>query len=914
MSEYLSSKKTEEVYEIMEESLDGLPDVQELHKEVMRNYVVESTQVSSLLKGQSIKDVILNKCYIPLTVSVEKRSARTHSMRKTSDLERVISQEFGADTEGGKLLLCGGPGMGKTTAVEQLIWNWASGIHLQRYTFIMRLCSKVLRGPEQSLQSMLLSMHSHISAEHLEIILKTPRTLLLVFDDVQSLLSNPPESDKLVCDPDQPAGGTVLVHSLLEGTLLPGVTLLLTSREDLESDSVRLAHLMGFSSSQRKAYFQCFFEGKNKGKQILHRCEQAVGVNEICASPGLCWTLCCVCKGRLQHERCVPETLSELYCMIMHTLLQEHKVNVETAKELVYGLGKLSEECTSDTFTHSDIIKCGLRPFLGSQILSAILRVDVDDVTSPDATFSFMSPTLRDFLKAVFFYLDQDDTRSLENPMEIHNYHFFLAGLSDPMQRKLLETCIGHLSSSRLSEFHSWLMRTVAEVLPEIDKTSHWHVLRILHHTLSPTLIRESVGSCKWRLIGYGDMQDADCAAMAFVVRCLGELQELNLYNSSLTEKQAEKLMTVFRLAESINLSQSKMGTGVIRHVARALKDGRVTNIDLKNCYVGDKAIKILCSSITHSRLHRLDLRGCGVTRESSEAIAEMLSCSKLRDLSLGANDLKDDGLIRLIGALGTSTCMLQTLSLDPCQLTGSCLSALSSALTSSLSELRNLVLIDNSLVDDTLEHLSQALQSGRCKLDTLSLYSCELTGSCGPALAAALRSEHCCLTDLDLSVNEFDESCALLICDALKSPNCSLEKLCMAACELTGPVFSALGSVLVCEASRLKELSIGVNRVGDAAVKHILKALKHPHCRLQHLDLEMVDLTDACLDELCEAVTACSSLTSLILKNNSLTDSSVPRLVKLVQERPVLELNVQYNDFSEDVFELMDDYKTIRY
>ncbi|KAM9475995.1 NACHT, LRR and PYD domains-containing protein 3-like [Clarias gariepinus] len=899
----------------MEESLDGLSDVQELHKEVMRNYVVESTQVSSLLKGQSIKDVILNKCYIPLTVSVEKRSARTHSMRKTSDLERVISQAFGADTEGGKLLLCGGPGMGKTTAVEQLIWNWASGIHLQRYTFIMRLCSKVLRGPEQSLQSMLLSTHPHISAEHLEIILKTPRTLLLVFDDVQSLLSNPPESDKLVCDPDQPAGGTVLVHSLLEGTLLPGVSLLLTSREDLESDSVRLAHLMGFSSSQRKAYFQHFFEGKNKGKQILHRCEQAVGVNEICASPGLCWTLCCVCKGRLQHERCVPETLSELYCMIMHTLLQEHKVNVETAKELVYGLGKLSEECTSDTFTHSDIIKCGLRPFLGSQILSAILRVDADDVTSPDATFSFMSPTLRDFLKAVFFYLDQDDTRSLENPMEIHNYHFFLAGLSDPMQRKLLETCIGHLSSSRLSEFHSWLMRTVAEVLPEIDKTSHWHVLRILHHTLSPTLIRESVGSCKWRLIGYGDMQDADCAAMAFVVRCLGELQELNLYNSSLTEEQAEKLMTVFRLAESINLSQSKMGIGVIRHVARALKDGRVTNIDLKHCKLGDQAITILCSSITHSRLHRLDLWDCGVTLESSQAIAEMLSRSNLRDLNLGANDLNDEGLIRLVAALETtSTCTLQTLGLDLCPLTGSCLSALSSGLTSSLSELRNLVLRRNSLGDDTLEHLSQALRSGRCKLNTLSLYSCELTGSCGPALAAALQSEHCCLTDLDLSVNEFDESCALLICDALKSPNCSLEKLCMAACELTGPVFSALGSVLVCEASRLKELSIGINRVGDAAVKHILKALKHAHCRLQHLDLEMVDLTDACLDELCEAVTACSSLTSLILKNNSLTDSSVPRLVKLVQERPVLELNVQYNDFSEDVFELMDDYKTIQY
>lgn len=54
---------------------------------------------------------------------------------------------------------------------------------------------------------------------------------------------------------------------------------------------------------------------------------------------------------------------------------------------------------------------------------------------------------------------------------------------------------------------------------------------------------------------------------------------------------------------------------------------------------------------------------------------------------------------------------------------------------------------------------------------------------------------------------------------------------------------------------------------------------------------LEMEDLTDACVDALCEAVMACGSLTSLILKNNNLTDVSVPRLVKLVRDRPVLEL-----------------------
>lgn len=491
-----------------------------------------------------MKDVILNKCYVPLSISIDKAW--------TLDLESVISQKFGEGTEGTKLLLCGEQGMGKTMAVERLVWDWASGTQLQHFTFILRLCSGVLCGPKQSLQSMLLSTYSHISAEHLEIILKTHHTILLVLDDAQDLLSNSPETGKLVRDIHQPAEGAVLVHSLLEGFLLPGVSLLLMSREAFELESVCFTHLVGFSSSQRKAFFQRFFEDKDKVEQILHCCEQAVGLWELCVCPGFCWTLCCVCKERLDHQNGVPETLSELYCGITHTLLQEHKVSVETAKELICGLGKLAEQSASVISTRSDIIRCGLKSFLGSQILSAVLCINANDAVSPDATFSFMSTIFKDFVRAASFYLDHDDGRILETPMELNNSHFFLAGLSDPVQKKLLETSVGLLNSDRLSEFRRWLMSTVAEVLPGMNKTNHWRILRIPHHTLSPTLVRESVGSCKWRMVSYDGVQEADCAALAFVVRCLGELQHLNLYMSSLTEEQAEKLVSVFRLAKII--------------------------------------------------------------------------------------------------------------------------------------------------------------------------------------------------------------------------------------------------------------------------------------------------------------------------------------------------------------------------
>ncbi|KAI7797928.1 putative NACHT [Triplophysa rosa] len=49
------------------------------------------------------------------------------------------------------------------------------------------------------------------------------------------------------------------------------------------------------------------------------------------------------------------------------------------------------------------------------------------------------------------------------------------------------------------------------------------------------------------------------------------------------------------------------------------------------------------------------------------------------------------------------------------------------------------------------------------------------------------------------------------------------------------------------------------------------------------------MSLTDACVDELCESVTASCTLSSLILKNNSQTDASIPRLIKLMQDCPIM-------------------------
>ncbi|XP_043103023.1 NACHT, LRR and PYD domains-containing protein 12 isoform X2 [Puntigrus tetrazona] len=773
-------------------------DVQQVHKEALRNTVLSSTLPSSLLGGQPVSEVIQRGHYTPLSASAYKVISGFVKRGDREALEDVISQEFSPGSEGRRLVLYGDAGMGKTTAVEKIMWDWTSGTRLQHYTLLMRIPVRelaALGGKAESLRSMLGRMHTHISTETLAGALQRPQSLLLALDgleQLQHLPCTPSSSPSLVCDVQQEATGSVLLYSLLHGSLLAEASMLITSRKPFEPLSC--FEVVGFSQTQRRTFFRCFFGDEGQAERLYRQCEQSLGVYEQCFHPAFCWTLCNVLQTQSESKNAPPETLTHLLGVITHMLLQKQKMHAEQSRVLVSCLGQL----TSLVCSNSDVTSCGLRSFLHHPVLSAFLRIN-GDATSPDSTFSFLSPVMHEFLSAASFYLDQSVQEISDKRSGL--YHTFLAGLSDSVQRKPIEDSVGKFNESRISAFSQWMVGNVSRVLPGIDATTHFGVFRLLHHARNSSLVKESILKAQWRLVSYSSMQEADCAALSYVVSCVGEMEHMNLYGAELTDEQVRRLIPALRLSKSIGLSQSRLGLPAITHLFTALAEGRTVTLDLSHAKLEKDWVKTVCHGLTLSTL------------------------------------------------------------------------------------------------------------------ESLNMSSCELTGSCCSSLAAALQSETCRLTELDLSVNDLGQSGAMQICDALMAPTCTLEILKMSRCELTEEVFRALGSVLTSGVSKLVSLSVAVNDVGDAGAKHILEALRHKHCKLQHLNLEMVSLTDACVEVLCQSVAACNTLSTLILKNNVMTDSSVPRLVKLMQGRPLMtELNLKYNDFSEDVIELMDTCPNIIY
>ncbi|XP_050973095.1 NACHT, LRR and PYD domains-containing protein 12 [Labeo rohita] len=873
-------------------------DVQQMHKETLRSSVLNSTLPNSLLGGQPVGKVIQRGHYTPLSVNAYDGDRARVNKADWEALEDVISREFPPGSEGRRLVLYGGVGMGKTTAVEKVIWDWTAGTRLQHYTLLMRVPVwelATLEAKAESLQSMLGRIYTHISTEILSDALRRPQSLLLVLDgleQLQHLLCTPSSSS--ICDVQEEATGSVLLHSLLHGSLLAEASMLITSREPVQS--LRCFEVVGFSQTQRRTFFQQFFSEGGQAERLFRQCEQVLGVYEQCFRPAFCWTLCNVFKTQLESKNTPPETLTHLLCIITHMLLQNQKMHAEQTRALLTSLGKLPDQS-------------GLGSFLHHPVLSAFLCIS-GDVASPDTTFSFLSPVMQEFLLAASFYLDQSVLEISDKRSDL--YYTFLAGLSDSVQCKPIEDYVGKFDESRMSVFSQWLVGHASRVLQDGDVTKHYCVFRLLQHARNSSLVKESISKSLLKAWCYRSMQEPDCAALSYVVSCVGEMEDMNLYRADLTSEQAEKLIPALRLSKSIGLSQSCLSLAAVTHLSTALADGRTVTLDLSHSRLEKESVKTLFHALSRSALESLNLCGCSLAPADCEALAQMLSGgSRLRVLSLRGTDVEDQGFIHLSSAL--ENCRLLEIDLSLCSLTAASIPALSSALNSGFSELRKLNLNQNTVTDDGMELISQVLTKGR--LNSLNVSDCELTGSCCSSLAAALQSENCRLSELNLSINELGQSGALQICEALMSPKCTLEILEMSRCELTEEVFRALRSVLTSGVSKLIRLSLGVNSVGDAGAKHIWEALRHKHCKLQYLDLDMVSLTDACVEDLCESVAASSTLSTLILKNNVMTDSSVPRLVKLMLDRPQMaELNLQYNDFSEDVFELMDTCQNIVY
>lgn len=864
--------------------------------------------MATLLGGDLPRNVVIHDKYVPVLAC------------KSKEQDVVISLEDAIQTalcEAKTALVIGPTGSGKTTTLEKLIGDSSHGHQLQRFSHVFYFTFSDINLLDSPLSCRAFLQQSRIPHSESPPITKDDN-VLFIFDELDKFCHYlDPSLNSLCSDQDQVTTVSCIIASLLHGSLMPGASILVASQATTNLKFLSGVHVevLGFLKPQQEAFFNKFFTDSVTAKKLLQHFQTTLGFYDLSKSPQFCWTVCSTYNFLNSSGTKLPMTITELFIHIFVHLME--KVSQKDKINAVKALGNMASCCAlgSQLNLQENIVEFRFPPdFPFNDFFHA-------DGESGKKMYSWRSQLMQEFILAVSFYLGFL-TDSVEEILKRHKNHTFLdifmSGFCEKINWQSLEAILGSSNSDKMSDFKNWLKNLCEETLPGFDEVGHCRCFHLLYQTQNKNMVKEFVTPSARLGRSYSNLRVQDYVMLNYVVTQLGEMEQLNLYMTrNLTDEIAAILTPTMEISRKLLLSNCSFENGAVSSVASALSKGNIQSLDLSDSHLNETQLKSLCTGLKTCKVETLKFSRAGLTATACEELVPVLTSatSQLTALDLLGNNIGDQGLKILCKGLRSHHNKVKELDLQFCDLTAASMEELSIALSSEHSQLLKINLSKIAIGDAGVQSLSKGLQNPFCKLENLMLSDCGLTEACCPLLAEALMTKHCPLIEIDLSVNELGNEGVLVLCNALKRPGCPIKNLRLERCEVTEEVFVVLASLLKSGAPPLKSLFVGLHKVGDQGVHHLWEALRHPSCELEELDVEMTNLTDACVEDMCAAIKASKTLKKLGLSNNLLTNVSVPALIKVMQDSPNMEeMNVQYNDFGEEMFELFETCRKIRY
>ncbi|KAG2460294.1 NLRP3 protein, partial [Polypterus senegalus] len=651
--------------------------------------------------------------------------------------------------------------------VQKILFDWARGTHYQKFAFVFLFKFRELNlldtetEPQMPLTRLIVRHYKYLNDPRLREILKTPESLLFIFDGLDEYRHKLDFTQSKFCSgPDDYFPVHILVTSLVNQTLLKGCTVLIMSRpialESLDIERVdRFAEILGFFPEQRLMYFKKFFGDADLGAEAFQYVEQNAILYTMCFNPSYCWIICSVLKTHFmmpEEERgATPRTVTELFVMFLHNILTNHRREAEDQLGILIKLGRMAFYGVNNRslvfYDKFEMSTFGLQSVLSSPFLSGFLKEILQRESYLEhTTYTFYHLTIQEFMAACSFYLDPsgrvDEMLAKVDSCKDGRFEIltrFLAGLTRPSVFKALEGNLGEFDRKTAKQILEWVKQKAENALQGgskhededvpfgQDKSEALRVCQWLYETQNEKLIRDTIGKDLKMNFSRSILSPLECAVLGSVISCSRELEELDLSGTELTPE-------------------------CIRRLAPGLSCCR--RVNLWSCHLTSTCCSILSSVLSspHSRLIEMKMNN--------------------------NRSIKDSGVDQLCEGLRSESCKLEKLSLSLCGLTSRCCRALSSVLSSPHSQLTELTLDNSNMGDTGMDQLCEGLRSKTCKLEKLGMSQCGLTSTCCSALSSVLSSSHSRLTELVLSNNKLEDSGVTQLCEGLKSENCKIEKL----------------------------------------------------------------------------------------------------------------------------------------
>ncbi|XP_072893552.1 NACHT, LRR and PYD domains-containing protein 3-like [Hemitrygon akajei] len=764
-----------------------LIDVQQKHKETLRAQT-ETLRVNTILMRENVKVFQLVDRYAELTVisTVRDRTLVEHELlargrdheecrqkHLRGELEKIRTDQLlqssfsrSKSKSGSSAAVAGVPGIGKTTMVQKIVYDWATGKIYQQFQFVFSFKFRDLNSINCriNLKELILDQYPYFG-NILREVWKNPEGLLFIFDGLDEFKHRIDFADsrrdtepKHQCpDPEWWCEVSDIVYSLIQGKLLPGCSVLVTTRPTalhvLEKAEISIwVEILGLGGEERKEYFIRHFEDQTVAAAVFKYVKENEILYTMSYNPSYCWILALALgpffTQRVRDPQRVPKTITQLYSYYIYNILKNHGREIENPRDVLLRVGQMAFRGVSEkkiVFTDGDLINYNLQP---SQFLSGFLMELLEREDSARCVvYTFPHLTIQEFVAAVAQFLNPHPEDLLIFLNEAHNttdgrfevFLRFVAGLSSPMTARGLEEFLGPFPLQITCRVIDWVK----------EKVKH---------------------------------------------------------QSSITESEAGKrslLNTLHYLFESQNLGLAQAALESMESLS--FRGMTLTPID---CAVLSHVIGL------RDTIKRLDLEYCHIQSERIQRLGPGLH--KCQDLRLAGNELRDSGVKLVSAALRNPECKIQRLGLDNVDLTVSGAENLASALGTNRS-LMDLNMDRNKLGDSGVKLVSVALRNPECKILKLGLRGVGLTDSGVEDLVSALRTNPS-LTELDLSENKLGDSGVKLVSAALRNPECKIQKLWLYNVGLRDSGAEDLAFALITNSS-LTELDLGLNSLTDRSV-----------------------------------------------------------------------------------------------
>ncbi|XP_072132762.1 NACHT, LRR and PYD domains-containing protein 3-like [Mobula birostris] len=653
-----------------------LIDVQQKHMETLRAQT-ETLRVNTILMREKVKVFQLVDRYAELTVisTVRDRRLVEHELLARGrdheewrekhlrrELEKIRTDQLfqssfsrSKSKSGSSAAVAGVAGIGKTTMVQKIVYDWAKGKIYQQFQFVFSFKFRDLNTIDCgiNLSKLIVGQYPYFG-NILREVWENPEGLLFIFDGLDEFKDKIDFADKEAqdscTDPEFKCKVSDIVYSLIQGKLLPGCSVLVTTRPTalhlLEKAEIGIwAEILGFVDEERKKYFIRHFEDQTVAEAVFKHVKENEILYTMSYNPSYCWILALALgpffTQRVRDPQRVPKTITQLYSYYIYNILKNHGREIERPRDVLLRVGQMAFRGVSKkkiVFTNGDLIKNNLQPsqFLSGFLMELLERED----SARSVVYTFPHLTIQEFVAAISQFLTLNPEEILKFLTEAHSttdgrfevFLRFVAGLSSPMTARGLEEFLGPFPHQTTCRVIDWVKEEVkrqsANTWSEAGKRSLLNTLHYLFESQNRGLARAALGSVETLSFSGLTLTLIDCAVLSHVIGLCDTIKHLDLENCHIQCEGIQRLGPGLHKCQELRLGENKLGDSGVKLVSEALRNPecKIQKLGLNHVGLTDSGVEDLVSALsTNPSLTLLDLVSNSLTDRSVPALRGLL-------------------------------------------------------------------------------------------------------------------------------------------------------------------------------------------------------------------------------------------------------------------------------------------------